>query len=179
VRWNLSSTCRSFQFRPTPRTFNFSPSPFPLSPRPPMSFLLRGITRFWTGTPQRPLLNRHPAPWPAPRRPAFRPTRPPKPTTLVGKVKSYIPGRNWLLFGGVVLTWVGASAYDKRQTELRVKYWSGLVAHLARQTISEYDAAPSVSVWVCAPPGDQLKWNKEVWRKFVKVPKTARLLLCG
>jgi Inner membrane protein import complex subunit Tim54 len=143
---------------------------------PSMSFLFQGIKHFWSGSPKRPLLNPHPAPWPAPRRPAFRPTPPPKPTTLVGKVKSYIPGRNWRIFGGIILSWVGASEYDRRQTDLKVEQWCQVVRHLAWRTIGKYDAVPSVSVWICAPPGDHLKRNKEVWRKFVKVPNAT--LLC-
>jgi len=134
-----------------------------------MSFLTTGFTRFWSGTPKRPILNPHPAPWPAPGRPNFRPTPPPKPTTLVGKIKSYIPGRNWLLFGGIIVAWVSAAAYDRKETKLRVERYCSLVEHLSRRRIGMLDPVPGVSVWVCSPPGDQLKWNKDVWRKFVKV----------
>jgi Inner membrane protein import complex subunit Tim54 len=134
-------------------------------------FLARGVRNFWFGTPKRPLLNRHPAPWPAPRHPAFRPTPPPKPTTLVGKVKSYIPGRNWQIFGGIVLGWVGFSAYDKWKAELIVEEGRQAVRHLAARPIGEYENVPGLMMFICAPPGDQLKWNKDVWRKFVKVPE--------
>ena len=135
-----------------------------------MSFLTRGIIRFWSGTGKSPsLLNRHPPPWPSPRPPRFRPTPPPKPTTLVGKIKSYIPSRRWLIFGGIIGSWISLAAYDRRERKAAVARWCKKVEHLSRRPISTFDDVPSVGVWICAPPGDQLKWNKEVWRDYVKV----------
>lgn len=135
-----------------------------------MSFVAKGLARFWSGTGKKPLLlNRHPPPWPAPRRPGFRPTPPPKPTTLLGKIKSYIPGRGWLIFGGVIISWISLAAYDRREKKAAVARWCRKVEHLSRRPIAWQDNVPSVGVWICAPPGDQLKWNKAIWREFVKV----------
>ncbi len=135
-----------------------------------MSFLVRGITRFWSGTGRKPPpLNKHPPPWPAPRPNHFRPTPPPKPTTLVGKVKSYIPSRRWQVFGGVIAAWIAMAAYDKRERKKRVSEWCRKVEFLSRREIGTFDTIPSVGVWISAPPGDHVKWNREVWRDYVKV----------
>ena len=135
-----------------------------------MSFLKRGIVRVWFGTGgNASSVLRHPPPWPAPRPPRFHPTPPPKPTTLVGKIKSYIPSRRWLIFGGVVGTWISLAMYDRRERKAAVSRWCKKVEHLSRRPIPTYEDVPSVGVWICAPPGDQLKWNKEVWRDYVKV----------
>jgi|SRR5579862_1088681 len=135
-----------------------------------MSSLARGVARFWSGGGKKaPPLNRHAPPWPSPRPPRFRPTPPPKPTTLIGKVKSYIPGRNWLIFGGFIISWISLAAYDKRERKKAVARWCKKVEHLSRRTIEYHEDVPSVGVWIGAPPGDQLKWNKEVWRDYVKV----------
>jgi hypothetical protein len=135
-----------------------------------MSFLVRGLVRFWYGTGKPPIpINRQPPPWPAPRPPRFRPTPPPKPTTLVGKIKSYIPSRRWLIFGGFVVSWIALAAYDRRERKATVARWCRKVEHLSRRTIAPTDAVPGVGVWIGAPPGDQLRWNKEVWRNYVKV----------
>jgi hypothetical protein len=135
-----------------------------------MSFLIRGIVRFWYGTGKGlSQETRYPPPWPAPRPPRFRPTPPPKPTTLVGKIKSYIPGRRWLIFGGVIASWISLAAYDRRERKAAVARWCKKVEYLSRRPIDYFGEVPSVGVWIHAPPGDQLKWNKEVWRNYVKV----------
>jgi len=135
-----------------------------------MSFLIRGVTRFWSGT-GKPLTSvpRHPPPWPAPRPPRFRPTPPPKPTTVLGKIKSYIPGRRWLSFGGIVGGWMALAAYDRRERKAAVERWCRKVEHLSWRKIEFWEDIPNVDVWIAAPPGDQLKWNKEVWKDYVKV----------
>lgn len=143
-----------------------------------MSFLAKGFVRFWSGTGKKaPVANRHPPPWPAPSRSNFRPTPPPKPTTIVGKIKSYIPGRRWLIFGGVIVSWVSLAAYDRRERKAAVRRWCKKVEHLSRRTIEFHEDVPSVGVWISAPPGDQLKWNKEVWRDYVKVFLFSMLLI--
>jgi len=61
------------------------------------------------------------------------------------------------------------AAYDKRQRKKVMEKWCRRVEHLARRPIRFDENIPSVGIWISAPPGDQLKWNKEVWRDFVKV----------
>jgi hypothetical protein len=135
-----------------------------------MAFVARGVQQFWRGTGAKlPPANRHPPPWPAPRPSHFRPTPPPKPTTITGKIKAYIPSRRWLIFGGIVASWMALAAYDRRERKAAVERWCRKVEHLSRRPISPLGEAPSVGVWIGAPPGDQLKWNKEVWRDYVKV----------
>ena len=135
-----------------------------------MASILRGFRAFWKGSgPPIPPKNKHPPPWPCPRPPRFRPTRPPKPTTLVGKIKSYIPSRRWLIAGGIIGAWIGLAAYDRRERKRAVERWCKKVEHLSRRTIQFSEDVPSIAIWIGAPPGDQLKWNKEVWRDYVKV----------
>ena len=132
-----------------------------------MSFVVRGFRRFWSGSgKQLPSKSPHPYPWPAPRLSRFRPT---PPTTLSEKIKSYIPGRNWLIFGGIITTWMSIAAYDRREKKKTVARWCKKVEHLSRRPIAFDEDIPSVGVWIGVPPGDQLKWNKEVWRDYVKV----------
>jgi len=138
-----------------------------------MSLPARGVIRFFSsgiarrGPSVTPSVPPAVAPVPPPSPPP--PPPPPKPTTLVGKIKSYIPGRNWLIFGGFVLSWVSLAAYDKRERKKVTEKWCKKVEHLSRRTIAFHEDVPSVGVWIGAPPGDQLKWNKEVWREYVKV----------
>jgi Inner membrane protein import complex subunit Tim54 len=135
-----------------------------------MSFILKGVRRFWFGSGKPGVApNRHAPPWPSPRAPRFYPTPLPKPTTLIGKIKSYIPGRNWLIFGGFVGSWVSLAYYDRSERKKAVEKWCRKVEHLGRREIGYADDLPSVGVWIAAPPGDQLRWNKEVWRYYVKV----------
>ena len=61
------------------------------------------------------------------------------------------------------------ATYDRRERKAAVAKWCRKVEHLSRRKIEPWEDIPSVDVWIAAPPGDQLKWNKEVWRDYVKV----------
>lgn len=47
--------------------------------------------------------------------------------------------------------------------------WCRKVEFLSRREIGPFDTLPSVGVWISAPPGDHVKWNREVWKDYVKV----------
>jgi hypothetical protein len=132
-----------------------------------MSFVARGLSRFWLGSGKK--ISYYPAPWPAPRPPRFRPTPPPIPVGVIQTVKSYIPGPRWLAFLGFVGTWVGLSNYDRIESKRRVAEWCKKVEHLSRRPIAHYENVPSVGVWIASPPGDALKWNREMFKIYVKV----------
>jgi len=59
--------------------------------------------------------------------------------------------------------------YDRRERKAKVVLWCKKVEHLSRRPVAFWEEVPSVGIWVGAPPGDQLKWNKEVWKNYVKV----------
>jgi hypothetical protein len=61
------------------------------------------------------------------------------------------------------------AAYDKRERKRRVMEWCRKVEFLSRREIGPFDTLPSVGVWISAPPGDHVKWNREVWKDYVKV----------
>lgn len=79
-----------------------------------------------------------------------------------------LPGRNWLIFWGVLFTFTAAKTYDSRQKKLVQKKWCDLVAHIAQQKLDVKELPRKMNVFLSASPGDGIGPSRQYFKDYVK-----------
>ncbi|KAK3044332.1 hypothetical protein LTS18_001561, partial [Coniosporium uncinatum] len=84
------------------------------------------------------------------------------------RIRKWIPGRNWLIFFGIVGSWTGAWYYDRWEKKRVQKKWCRLVEHMAQETLPVNGLQRRVTIILSAPPADGLMFAREHFHEYVK-----------
>lgn len=79
-----------------------------------------------------------------------------------------LPGRNWLIFWGVLFSFTAAKTYDSRQKKLVQKKWCDLVAHVAQQKLDVRELPRKMTVFLSASPGDGIGPSRQYFKDYIK-----------
>ncbi|KAJ5929473.1 hypothetical protein N7454_006423 [Penicillium verhagenii] len=111
-----------------------------------------------------------------------KPQAAPKPPNPVFKmmglpnIRLKLPSRNWMIFLTITGSFASAIIYDRREKRRSQQKWCELVAHIAKEPLSDKEMRRRLTVYLAAPPGDGLKVARDHFKEYVKPILTAAAL---
>lgn len=86
----------------------------------------------------------------------------------IPRLRAKLPGRNWLIFWGVLATFSGTIYYDRRQKRIIQQRWCNAVSHLSTEPLPSNALPRRITVYLSAPPGDTLRPVREQFQEYIR-----------
>ncbi|MCJ1461524.1 mitochondrial import inner membrane translocase subunit tim54 [Pseudocyphellaria aurata] len=84
------------------------------------------------------------------------------------KFKLKLPSRNWLIFLSITGSLTSAILYDRHHKKRARQRWCNLVSHVAQENLSVKLMPRRITVFLSAPPGDNLRVAREHFHEYIK-----------
>ncbi|KAK5947073.1 mitochondrial import inner membrane translocase subunit tim54 [Knufia obscura] len=100
-----------------------------------------------------------------------KPAKPPNPVfRMMGlpNLPNKLPGRNWLIFWGVLFSFTAAKTYDSREKKKTQQKWCDLVAHIAQEKLDVRQMPRKLTVFLSAAPGDGMGSSRTYFKEYIK-----------
>lgn len=79
-----------------------------------------------------------------------------------------LPSRNWLIFLSITGTWTAAVVYDRREKKRIQHKWTKMVEHIAKEPMEDRQMPRKLTVFLGAPPADNIVSAREHFNEYVK-----------
>ena len=80
-----------------------------------------------------------------------------------------LPSRNWMIFLTAFGSLSAAITYDRREKDKAILRWAKSIAHVAKEPLPNPSQLPrKLTVYLEAPPGDNLRITQEHYKEYVK-----------
>ncbi|PVI05942.1 hypothetical protein DM02DRAFT_667938 [Periconia macrospinosa] len=100
-----------------------------------------------------------------------KPPKPPNPAFRMMGMPNFrfkLPSRNWMIFLGVTGSWTAAVMYDRREKKRIQKKWTKMVEHIAQEPQDVQQMPRKLTVYLSAPPADNLVSARDHFNEYVK-----------
>lgn len=83
-------------------------------------------------------------------------------------IRARLPSRNWLIFLSITGSFFSLLSYDRYQKRRAQRKWSALVSSAAADALPTKMMPRKITVYLSAPPGDNLRPVREHFKEYVK-----------